>query len=417
MLYSCKNDINSYEIGKMVPYFWKKFYVILIINSIILNILLSILILAFSHSYLDAVLFFISLLIFCLIYFKAKLSNIVTRAMSLYIKQRKIDTKIEIEFYDSYLIQKKGNYTLKLNYDSFNKCIENDTNFYLQYLEKSKKKIIIIQKNNCNLELVNFIRITFKNLENHLGGEITFTENEKFRKSKFVKITKLLLIIVPILSIFGGLYTFAMYNKINNIYDANFTQSAWLFWLWLPVPIISIIISYIYQKRGVNCSKNILVGFIISILLLIFGSFSLIPYSYDFSGNYDIIEDYQSVMNVRIPASGQLKSGTSKSFNHKNISNLKIIIVNYKKEDTSILTNDILNNENWILSTLLTSKLENLIPSVFSTSDNIYYLFYNKTLDEYNTIPNNEGTYQFYTIRYDISEKNLLIYTFDYNYQ
>ena len=26
MLYRCKNNIDSYEIGRMVPYFWKKFY-------------------------------------------------------------------------------------------------------------------------------------------------------------------------------------------------------------------------------------------------------------------------------------------------------------------------------------------------------------------------------------------------------
>lgn len=147
-----------------------------------------------------------------------------------------------------------------------------------------------------------------------------------------------------------------------------------------------------------------------------FWLFSILPTSFDDQINhYSILEDYQSIMNVRIPPSGQLKSGTLESFYYENISNLEIITVNYEHEDTTAFVKDILNNDNWILGTELSSELKKLIPSVFTSSDNIYYLFYNSTLSEYNTVPDVEGDYQIYTMKYDVSSKNLIIYTFNYH--
>lgn len=119
------------------------------------------------------------------------------------------------------------------------------------------------------------------------------------------------------------------------------------------------IISCIYKKRGIDTSKNIVISVIVSICLLLFGFFSILPTSLDSQvNNYSILKDYKSIMDVRIPSSGQLKLGTLESFNYKNISDLEIITVNYEQEDTSALSKDILNNDNWILSTELSSELK-----------------------------------------------------------
>ena len=207
-----------------------------------------------------------------------------------------------------------------------------------------------------------------------------------------------------------------MYNEVNDIHNASFIQSTWLFWLWLPLSIISTVISYIYQKRGIDCSKNMIISFVASICLLIFGFFSILPTSFDDQVNhYSIIENYESIMDVRVPSSGQLKLGTLESFDYKNISDLEIITVNYEHEDTTALAEDIMNNDNWILSTEVSSELKKLVPAVFSSNDDMYYLFYNSTLSEYNTVPNITGNYQIYTMKYDIVKKNLIIYTFNYH--
>ena len=140
-------------------------------------------------------------------------------------------------------------------------------------LEKEQEKIIIIQKNSCTLELIQFIRKKVGHLENHLGEKKKTINNRK--KSKIIEKVIGCLTGLSILSILGGLYIVAMYNEINDIPDANFIRSTWLFWLFLPLPILSTIISYIYQNQGINCSKNKIISFISCICLLIFGSFFL----------------------------------------------------------------------------------------------------------------------------------------------
>lgn len=414
MLYRCKNNIDSYEIGRMVPYFWKKFYFNFIVKSAILNFLISIIIFVCFQHVIDAVLFFTVFFIFNLIYYKVNLSNVVTKSVRAHLIKKKINIEVEIEFYSTYLIQKKNDMSLKINYYRFNKSIETDTNFYLQYLENRKEKIIIIQKNSCTLELIQFIRKKVDNLENHLCEKKGIIHNQK--KSKTIKKIIWCLTGLSILSILGGLYTVAMYNEVNDIHNASFIQSTWLFWLWLPLSIISTVISYIYQKRGIDCSKNMIISFVASICLLIFGFFSILPTSFDDQVNhYSIIENYESIMDVRVPSSGQLKLGTLESFDYKNISDLEIITVNYEHEDTTALAKDIMNNDNWILSTEVSSELKKLVPAVFSSNDDMYYLFYNSTLSEYNTVPDIVGDYQIYTMKYDISKKNLIIYTFNYH--
>ncbi len=415
MLYSCKSDMNKYELEKMVPYFWKKFYIVFIIHSIVVNVLLSTLVLIFVQNYVDTILFFIIFLFFSLIYYKIKLSDAVIKSIESYRKKNKMDIEVEIKFYDSYLVQENKNKKLKVDYAKFSHGIETNTNFYLQYIEKRRTKIIIINKDNCELELIQFIRTKINNMESNLGGDIRFSSNKKLKNSKLTKKIMSLLFLLSILSIFGGLYTFATYNEVNKINGPNFVKSAWLFWLWLPIPITSIAIGYRYKKRGLDCSKNIISGFIISILLIGLGCFSLLPYSFnEVDSNYEIIDNYRQIMGVSIPDTGQLRTTTMKSFNLKNISNLEITTVNYSSEDTNMLANEIKNNNNWVLSTELSSEFKKLLPSTFIVNSNIYYLFYNKNLNEYNTIPLASGTYNICSMKYDISKKTLIIYSFDY---
>lgn len=419
MFYSYKGNIDGYEIRKMAPYFLKKNYIYLVGCFNILNLLISVLIFICFRSISDAMIIFLGFLIFSFIYYKVKFYDIITKIANSCIQKRKINPEVNLEFYDSYLIRKSSDKSLKINYDDFKRFIETDTNFYLQYLNNKKKRIIIIQKNNCELELIQFIRSRVKNIENHLGGEINFLKQSKLRNSKMIKIIKILLIIVPACSIFGGLYTAGMYNEINDVNDVLFYHSSWIIWLWLPLPILSLIISLIFQKHGIKCTKNIIISSMVSVLLLIEGSFWLYsPLFADFEANlvndYSIIEDYEQVMDVRIPSSGKLKLRDAGPFNHNGISNLDIVFVDYAKEDTSVLANDVINSDKWILSTELSSEYKKLVPSVLTTDDNMYYLFYNKTLDEYNIVPDNIGTYQIYTMIYNISKKTLSIFIFDY---
>ena len=139
-----------------------------------------------------------------------------------------------------------------------------------------------------------------------------------------------------------------------------------------------------------KCTKNIVGGFIIGFLLLVYGSFSLFP---TFSQDYNKINSYKNIIDAKLPDDGELEIQNYETYFDEDKTNYKVINVYYDKEDVSKLENSIEESNNWILSTKLKSELKILLPTQFRSSDNVYYSIYNKTTNEYNTIPNESGEY------------------------
>ena len=236
-------------------------------------------------------------------------------------------------------------------------------------------------------------------------------EKEKPKNAKLIKTLMILLFIITICSLWGALWTMAIVNKINPQHGFNFTRNAWVFWCWLPVSITSIILGFIFNSKGLKCTKNIVAGFIISFFLLIYGSFSLFP---TFSVEYSRIDDYRQYIDASLPNNGDLEiQNWEKYFDNDKIE-YSIINVYYDKEDVSVLENSIKLSNNWLLSTKIKSELKILLPSQFKISDDVYYSIYNKTTKEYNTIPSESGVYEIYAMYYDKLSKKLSIHKFKY---
>lgn len=111
-------------------------------------------------------------------------------------------------------------------------------------------------------------------------------EKEKTRNIKLISIFMIILFIITICSLWGALWSVSLVDEINPQHGLNFTKNMWAFWCWLPIPILSIILGFKYKKVGLKCTKNIVGGFIIGFLLLVYGSFSLFP---TFSQDYNKI--------------------------------------------------------------------------------------------------------------------------------
>ena len=269
------------------------------------------------------------------------------------LQRGEIEASSEIEFYEDYFIRKGKNVSITANYSEITRCIENDTNFYLEY--PNQNMVINLQKNRCDLELINFIRATFK-IENHI----------------------------------------------------------WVFWCWLPIPVLSIILGFKYKNAGFKCTKNIVGGFIIGFLMLIYGSFCLMP---TFEQDYNKIDAYKNYIDAPLPNNGELEIQNWGTYFDEDKTNYTIINVYYDKEDVNDLVNGIENSNNWILSKEIKSELKILIPSQLKSDFDAYYSIYNKTTNEYNTLLTIAGNYEIYAIKYDKSDKHLEIHKFDYNYK
>ena len=113
------------------------------------------------------------------------------------------------------------------------------------------------------------IEVQFNNIENN---KKTIKQNE-IKNYKFKKILMIILFIITIASLWLSMLCMLLFHSNANSFA--YVQYTWIFWLWLPVPALSIILGFKFKKQGLKCKKNIIGGFIIASLLLLYGSFWL----------------------------------------------------------------------------------------------------------------------------------------------
>ncbi len=411
-LYTCQSIVDAYEYKKMAKYFPEVMYLYFVRMATFSNIIFTALTAILSRSWIIALVFFLVYEIFLLIYYKVRIEFVSERVFIKSNKGKEEDNNFENEFYEDHFIRKTKKSSLKINYSEISKCIENDTNFYLKYPDR--KVIIIIQKNRCDNELINFIRAKFDNLENHLGDNSNFKGIKKYHNPDFIKTFMIILFIVTIFSLWAALWSISLADKINPQYGSNFIKNAWVFWLWLPIPLLSIILGFKYKNAGFRCTKNIVGGFIVAFLLLIYGSFCLFP---TFSQDYSKIDAYRNIIDANLPDNGELEIQDWETNFEDDKINYTIIDAYYYKEDVSKLEQSIENSPNWILSKEIKSTLKILIPQHLRADEDAYFSIYNKTTNEYNTIPKTSGNYEIYAIKYDKSDKHLEMCKFTYLYK
>ena len=410
-LYTCDSIIDANEYKKMANYFPQMYWHYVIIGTVLNLIITAIVAIAF-RSLLGTLIFFAVYQTYLMILYKVRLEHYAEKTFNSMLKNGSADTEIHTEFYDDYFIRQGETETLKINYDEIDKCVETDTNFYLKFSKRNK--IIFIKKNACDLELISFLREKFKVYENHLGETTKFKGAKKYHNPNFIKTFMIILFIITICSLWGALWSVSLVDKINPQHGFNFTKNTWVFWCWLPIPILSIILGFKYKNAGFKCTKNIVGGFIIGFLLLVYGSFSLFP---TFSQDYNKIDSYRSIISAQLPSNGELEIQDWGTYFDEDKTNYTIINAYYDKEDVSSLVNSIQYNSNWILSKEIKSELKILIPSQLRSDDDAYFSIYNKTTNQYNTLPEIPGEYEIYAMKYDKSDKHLEIHKFTYLYK
>ena len=410
-LYACDGTVDAYEYKKMAKYFPKRTYWVFIMRGILINLVATAFVAIFTKSWIETLVFFIVYQLYVFIYCKIRLESIAEKVFNHRQKRGEIESNVEIEFYEDNLIRRGENLSLTIPYTEISRCIENDTNFYLEY--PTRNMIIIIQKNRCDLELISFIRSKFQDLENHLGDSSHFTGVKKYQNPTFIKTGMLILFIVTIVSLWGALATLALVNQIHPQHGFNFIKNTWVFWCWLPIPILSIILGFKYKKAGFLCTKNIVAGFIIGFLLFVYGSFCLHP---AFSRDYSEIDTYREIIDAKLPNEGELEIQNWGTYFDQDKTEYTIINAYYDQIDVKELENSIENSNHWILSTNIKSELKILIPSQLFSDSDAYYSIYNNTLKQYNTLPDITGNYEIYAMKYDKSQKQLEIHKFKYSY-
>ena len=403
--FKCESELTAHEIKILAKNYPNKMYWPYVIRGTVFNLLITVIIAVIFRNNTITSSFFILYQLFVLIYCRVRLESLVQKEFYKMKRNGEIDTKFEIEFYEDYFIRKGEKITYTINYSEITKCIDIDNNLYLEY--PSRKAIFNIQKNKCDKELVDFLKTKISNYE-------TKKDIQNNKKKSSIDTFMIILFIITILSFWGAMWTYGIISRLIPQHSLNVVKNMWVFWCWLPIPIASIILGIIFNSKGYKCTKNIVAGIIMCFVLGSFGLFCLFP---TFSTDYNNIKEYREYIDADLPSKGELEIQNWGHYFDEDKTEYSVIVAYYDKENVKSLEKSIENSNNWILSTEIKSKLKLMLPSVFNSGEDVYYSIYNKTEDEYNTLPGESGIYEIYAMNYNKTTKELTIHKFKYNYK
>lgn len=226
------------------------------------------------------------------------------------------------------------------------------------------------------------------------------------------KILSVILFVASLLSIVGALVLVGEVSSKNNL----FIENTWLFFLFTPIPIASIVLGLILKSKNYKYKKNIIAGIIMVILLCIYGSFSFI-FANVYEHNDEPIIKIEQTMGIDIPTHTQINTqdwtkGTQ-SVSRGYIYSTSDIY--FEKSEVEEFEKQVATDDRW-LSTVSNDLIGISSPfGDYGISD--YTLIYNVDTSEYNVLPQHSGTFRFINIMYNTEENQMKIIEYDIEYK
>ncbi|MDY3899327.1 MAG: hypothetical protein SOZ32_03870 [Bacilli bacterium] len=207
------------------------------------------------------------------------------------------------------------------------------------------------------------------------------------------------------LTLISPMISFSLAGMIGEIEVFGVTgivRYSWLMLLFIPIGILSIIIGLKLKNNNQKYKKNLIIAFICLPLLIIFGSYRFI-FSNTISYNTNKVSIIEDKIGIKLP--NKIKVATEK-LDLYNVSYVKIIDNECKESfEQSIKSNSLWKNK-------LNYEIRGMLPLYFQAqyeSENFdYFVFYNITSNEYNTLPSS-GEYECIFIAYDCDLQRLII--------
>lgn len=397
-MHTCESEIDAEEYGEMITYFsfvfWR--YMIFVSPFLFLVVVFIGLVTKISLSYVFCLCIVAEMILAAFI--KLELKSIGKKS---FLKSRKgKETRIvyQTEFYETYFVRQSENITRKMAYDEVRKAVETATHFYLE----SEGILYIIQKEKCTQDTIVFIRKMFHN------KLINRTKNEMEIKPAF-QILSGVLVALTFLSLLGAMATLFWVSK--DTANALFIKNIWVFWLWIPIPLLSMAFGIKYGRKTM---VNRVTGAIMAGVLFVFGCLCFLP---NMEPEYETIFRYQTIASVPLPENGELTEFTSETYFSENIMNMTKTDAYFEKEEAKEFGRMVEENEMWISDDeLRKTDLFVRLPMPLMSWEDVSYLIYNETTGEYNCLPETDGQYKMCVMMYNVSEGHLEINEYDYTY-
>ena len=316
-------------------------------------------------------------------------------------KKRILESTYSYEIYDKYFVlnisrNEEVKKTLKIYPDDIDK-----NQFFGNYIMlQISGQNYIIKKEVLNSDSV------FFNLKNQMPEKI-----EKSKQRDFFETISIILFVLSIASVFGAMITVATLSAINQM----FTENMWLFFLFLPIPIASVVFGFFIKKKGYKYKKNILAGLIMSVLLCTYGSFSFI-FADVYSHSDEPILMAEETLSIDIPTPLRINTqdwtkGTQSIPRGYIYSTSDVYFDQSAVED---FESNLSGDSKWI--TDIPNEIIGITSYFCDIQKSDYYIIYNKDTKEYNKLPEESGTYVFINVLYNVENNTMKLVEYQIEY-
>ena len=210
-----------------------------------------------------------------------KLKDLITRKISKLDRYFEDDSKARV-------VCSLQNKTFKIQYTEIEKPSDIDAFFLFQF----NGQLFYIRKSDLkeNSILFGLFNQTTKN-------QYTDQKTDKLR------IISRLLVVGSVFSLFFAAQSMMALSEMNG----KSVENSWLFFLFLPVTIASVIFGCKTKNQNIKTGKNIAVGIIFSVILCIYGSFCFI---FSDTYNYDpvVVETVENYAEIEIPEPSRVQT-------------------------------------------------------------------------------------------------------------
>lgn len=226
---------------------------------------------------------------------------------------------------------------------------------------------------------------------------------------------KMFLLIIFIMSIVSCYLPILIISTIPTLLPYIFIEKSWIAYLFLPIPILSIIFGIRYKKLGYKCQKNIIIGFIASLFIILYGS-SFLYYNSIFSIDYSIIEKSEKIINFKLRENTKIQQTNDNAFSIGNsYKTMTSIYIHLDSNQIKKIDKLVKNSDNWLKENDLDDEFDNFLPNFtyMDTKGQCYYLVYVEDLEVYNKMPNDSTIHTFYYFIYNKTYHELEIDIFN----
>lgn len=257
------------------------------------------------------------------------------------------------------------------------------------------------------------------NAEAETAPESTFDTSDFFPTSKSLqkpngvwRAVSIFLFVLSILSIWGALLCVAI---VSTLINAVANEAMWIFFPFALIPIASIIFGFYMKKKGYKYKKNVIVGFIMAILLCIYGSFFFI-FKDTYSHSDAPILQVEEYLGIDIPTHSQINTidltTETQSFSRGYVFSASDIY--FEDADVEAFEDALPTDKTWIPS--IPTELIGITSSYYNISAYDYCIIYNTQTQELNTLPKEAGTYRMINILYHCESNTMVIIEYEIEY-